>query len=371
MKKIFLLLLVTIIVRENFAQVLINLQLPPSGITLKSQLWNFSLVNTSSDILSVQVEITITDLSNNQHVLTASSNRMQLAKGIKLVHVNDAAPVTYNVSNTGYSIDASPEGFLPVGKFAVCYTVLQIIHNGVEQVADDCANIEVEPLSPPILIMPADSEVVTVVRPVFNWMPPSPYNLFNSLQYSWVLTEVLPMQTGAVAVQQNIPLASQSGLSVPVFAYPASLQALDENKLYAWQVTAKNNTTAIAQSEVWTFRIKKADSNDLIKKDPEGFFAKLKHEEDAATVLCYGVLRFEYLNEINNGMVRIDVSDISVGKRKTISLDQTEYPVTTGRNFMQMDLRDKNLATGHTYLLQLNSASGEHWYLKFEYRKRR
>src|SRR5439155_11197640 len=129
-----------------------------------------------------------------------------------------------------------PEGFLPVGRFSVCYTVLQIYHDAVEQAADDCVNIEVEPLSPPILVMPADSEVVQVARPVFNWMPPSPYTLFNNLQYSWVLAEVLPMQTGAMAVQQNIPVPAQSVLSVPLLVYPASVHPLDENKLDPCQV---------------------------------------------------------------------------------------------------------------------------------------
>ncbi|HEY1202167.1 MAG TPA: hypothetical protein VGE79_14340, partial [Niastella sp.] len=45
------------------AQVILNLQLPPMGLTVKPQLWNMSLVNTGTGNYNVRVEVVLTDVS--------------------------------------------------------------------------------------------------------------------------------------------------------------------------------------------------------------------------------------------------------------------------------------------------------------------
>ena len=350
------------------AQVILNLQLPPMGLTVKPQLWNMSLVNTGTVNFDVRVEVVLTDVSTGQRVLTGTSTIFSLPKGVKQVRMADVVPVTYSIGNPGYMVDPGQDGFLPVGVFTVCYSVVTV-GEVPEKLSEECETVEVEPVSPPQLVMPADNEELVVTRPVFAWLPPAPYNSPNSLLYDWLLVEVQPTQSAADAIQQNIPVLARGNVSFTSFQYPLSMAELDTAKTYAWRITAKNNSSAIANSEVWTFRIKK-DNPDSKTNTPTAYFARLHKEEGAAYVLCNGILRFEYTNEINSNEVGIKIIDISSAARKQIVLDSSTYTVRMGQNFMQLDLRDTpGMISKHMYLLELRNAKQEKWYLRFEYRK--
>src|SRR5882672_5439150 len=206
MKKYIVLLVFATGILKAKPQVVMNLQLPPAGLTIKSQLWNLSVVNTASQTMQAQVELSMVSVSNNQTVLTATTRVLDFPKGLKQLHAGEVAPVIYNVLASGYNVDGSPEGFLPVGTFQLCYTLVRVDLETEERVAEVCETVVIEPISPPQLVSPSDSEQVELTRPLFNWLPPSPYQLFNNLVYDFNLVEVQALQTGADAIQQNIPV---------------------------------------------------------------------------------------------------------------------------------------------------------------------
>lgn len=358
-----------IVLQGGYSQVVLSLQLPPMGLTIKPQLWNLSLVNTSPQNMQVRIEMVMTDVANNQRVLTGTSRVILLPKGIKQLQLNDVLPITYNIGSPGYAVDASPQGFLPVGLFNICYTVIKLDSDAAERLGEECETIEIEPISPPQLVMPLDEEQVDITRPFFAWIPPSPFNTLNSLLYDWVLVEVQATQSPADAVQQNVPVLSRQNLSFTNFQYPLASPELDSSKLYAWRITAKNNMAPIANSEVWSFRIRK-NAADSMPASGSGFFAKLSREEDAAFTICTGVLRFEYINELNSNFVHLRLYDISSITRKPIVLNSTEKQVRIGQNFLQVDLRETaGMTNKHMYLLEVENARREKGYLKFEYRE--
>src|SRR5688500_13198285 len=209
------------------AQVIMNLQLPPVGLTLKPQLWNFSLVNSGHGRVNVRVELIVTDVSTNQRILTGTSNLFVLAVGAKQVRPADVMPVTYSIGSPGYSVDPSPDGFLPIGIFNICYSVINQNNDAQETLSEECETVQIEPVSPPQLILPADNEPVLVTRPLFTWLPPSPFNSNNSLLYDWVLVEVQPTQSAADAIQQNIPVLAQRNMAVASIQYPLSMPDRD------------------------------------------------------------------------------------------------------------------------------------------------
>lgn len=367
MKKYILSILSVAAVWNLSAQVVLNLQLPPAGLTVKSQLWNLSVVNTGTPI-QAQVELSMVDVTNNQTVLTAVTRVLEFPKGMKLLRAGDVTPVTYNVMASGYAVDGSPEGFLPVGTFQLCYTIVRIDQEVSNRVAEQCETAVIEPLSPPQLVSPADSERVELDRPLFSWMPPSPVQLFTHLAYDFQLVEVMPLQTGAEAVQQNIPLASQSNLSVINLSYPPSLPALDTGKLYAWQITARSGGAEVARSDVWTFRVKK-NLPGPVKTGPV-YYVKLKRENDAAWSVCYGILYYEYLNESNDRTIPFKVYDISSPGGRALTLDSTLIDLHFGQHLGSLDFSKSNvLQDKHIYLLELVNSRKEHWYLRFQYRK--
>lgn len=367
MKKTTLLAFGLIASAAIMAQVALNIQLPVSGLKVKSQLWNISIINSGNNSINARMEMIMTDISNNQPVLTATTNLFLLPAGVKQLTVTDLSPIIYNAVSPRYNLDANPDGFLPIGIFNVCYSVEVQNNDAHSQVAELCETIEVEPISPPRLITPSDSEHVVLTRPVFTWLPPSPTVLFNLLTYDWVLTEVYPMQKGEEALQLNTPLLKQQDLTNNTLQYPQSLPELDTSKLYAWGITAKNNFYPIAKSEVWTFRVKQ---NSVKRTSAAEYYVRLKREEDAAFVVCSGLLRYEYQNEFNDSIIHINVYDITGSAHEPINLRQKDFKVRTGSNYLQIDLpQNGRFSDKHVYLFELTNERRERWYLKFEYRK--
>lgn len=352
------------------AQVMINLQLPPLGLTIKPQLWNLSLVNTANHDMEVRIEMVMTDVSSNQRVLTGTSRLFQLPRGAKQLQIADVMPITYNPGAAGYPVDPGPDGFLPVGVFNICYSVIRVTGNdGMETLGEACETLEIEPISPPQLVIPLDQEKVDITRPLFAWVPPSPVNSFYQLLYDWVLVEVQATQSPADAIQQNIPVLTRQNLSFTSFQYPLSSPELDTSKLYAWRITAKNSMTTVANSEVWSFKVNRYAS-DTFSNAGTGYFARLHTTEDAAFILCSGVLRFEYMNEHNSSSARVKLFNISSPNRREVTIEAPEQQIRVGQNFMQLDLREQSgMTNGHLYLLELTNFRNEKWYLKFEYRK--
>lgn len=349
------------------SQVIVQPQLPPSGLTIKPQLWNLSLINSGSTI-NVQIEITLTDIASNQLVLTGTTKVFPLSPGAKQILASDVQPVTYIPGSAAFAIDPGPDGFLPVGIFNICFTVTKLHGDAVEKIGQECMTVEVEPLSPPQLVIPANQETIELTRPLFTWLPPSPLHLFNNLRYDWLLVEVTPLQSPADALQQNIPVLTQQNIALTNFQYPLSMQELDTAKRYAWRITAKNGVLPIANSETWVFTIKKPEAATTLPEG-DGYFAKLRPNEDAAYVICQGILRYEYLNEINDTTVRVHIIDITDPAQKPLALDQSSQKVRFGQNFLQLDLRNSALTDKHLYRFQLTNAKEEKWLLKFEYRK--
>jgi hypothetical protein len=111
------------------AQLIVNLQLPPDGITRKSQLWNMSLVNSTTSRLDLKINIVLTDMATSQPVLTAITPTVTLMPGARQIQANELLPITYNVVGSAYNIDQSPDGYLPVGRFKVCYAFIGLHHN--------------------------------------------------------------------------------------------------------------------------------------------------------------------------------------------------------------------------------------------------
>jgi hypothetical protein len=346
----------------SFGQVALNPQIPPSGLRVKSQLWNLSLVNTSTATLQVRVEMTMTDVSNNQRVLSGVSNSIVLPRGMKQLQPSNLSPIVYNMIGAGYNIDPNPDGFLPLGIFNVCYTVINMNSDAHGAIAEACETAEIDAISPPQLVLPADKDTVTIDRPLFNWLPPSPTISFNGLLYDWTLTEIAPGQTAIEALQVNNPVLRMQNVRTNHFQYPISSPPLEKEKIYAWGVVAKNNTAPVASSDVWTFSLSSKKLTPI-----SSYYYQLKKGEDGSLVLCNGQLHYEYMNEANDKNVQISVYDITASRHEFVF--ESKLPLRFGQNLLQLELKKGKYTDKHTYLLELINSRQEKWYLKFEYRK--
>ena len=244
------------------AQITITAQLPPSGILLKDQLWNMVIINNSNEPATLRVELDVRDLQMGQSVINAVSGKIIIGKGMKLVTIKDVQPVTYNFVATEFS-----GNYLPCGSYLVNYHVINETKGDVA-VAEDVQRINIIPLSPPLLATPTDKSSIETVYPQFNWMPPSPIQLFNPLQYDILVVAVEEGQKPLEAITYNKPAYSNTNLQTASEKMPTSFEQLQAGKTYAWQVIAKSDNNCTTPSEVWTFTIGKDSVSKIIEQAP-------------------------------------------------------------------------------------------------------
>ncbi len=349
------------------AQVLINIQLPPSGVVQKPQLWNLMVTNTGKFNISAHINLMMTSQSGQQ-ILSAKSITYNFPPGNTLLNASSLAPIQYAILTTDWIMDAGQNGFLPPGIFQICYTLTPDDGSHLAS-AVQCNTISIEPLSPPRLISPEDrAQIDSNSIPQFIWIPPAPLNLFSNLTYDLYLVQVDSFQTAAEAVQMNIPILYQQNISGNNLLYPLSAPALQQDVKYAWQVTAKNNQSPVAVTETWMFTLKKApvkntDSSDLP-------FVRLEKDDQSGYAIVAGKLKFAYTNEAADTVWNVSFFDINSRQPRTITSPMDSIPLRNGLNLVQIDLTHNNqFIDRHLYLMEIRNSRQEVWRLKFEFLK--
>jgi hypothetical protein len=362
MKNSLLIGLVLLLGMQVRAQVNMTAQIPPEGVLMKAQLWNVLLVSVSNTPVNAKIILRLSDARSGQPLLTGISGNIVLNKGARQLQAADVAPIQYEYLTEG--IDRSTNGLLAAGNYIVCYSLFTDAGGKGLPIAEDCIPFAVSPVGPPLLNSPADQSIVETYNPQFTWLPPTPVNIFNNLNYEVLLTEVRPGQAPADAIQQNLPVYRVNYTKSPYFNYPSSAMALDTAKNYAWTVIAKNGTVFAAQTDVWTFRVR----NNMEKEITDASaFLQLKKELDGAVAAISGNIRCIYTNEIND----------TTAKYELLALDASNALLNTGLvklqpgdNMLDLELKKKvRLQEGKSYLFRLQNSRNEFWQVKFIYTK--
>lgn len=359
-----LLLLLLLVGLKLQAQVSLALQVPPAGVMQKTQLWNMTLINGSNSTYDVDVTITMLSTRDNNPVLTVTSKALAITRGAHQLKYTDFAPVAYKYLSPVFNADLRPEGFLPVGTYTVCYTISRWQGDAPMPLAEECINLEVQPLSPPMLNMPADKDTVEAAYPQFTWLPPAPIMLLGDLSYDFVLVKVLPGQTALQAVQQNLPVYNQSRLKQPFLNMPASYTGLDTGITYAWSIIARNSGQWVAASETWTFT--RTMRTPVVKAPAAAAYIQMKRGNDGSVVASAGSLKAIYNNQAGDSVMIYKITDLSAGGNEEVYT--AGFTLTPGVNFLDVDFRKKiRPQKGHTYLLTAINSRKETWSLKFIY----
>jgi hypothetical protein len=340
------------------AQVSMTVQLPPTGVLQKAQLWNVLLVSASSAPILVNIELRVSDARTGQPVLTGISRSIPLNKGAKQIQAGDVTPVIYEyLSPAG---DRNANGMLTAGTYLACYSVMQ--QNGEVSIllAEDCLPFAVEPVSPPLLNTPADQSTEETNLPQFSWLPPAPLNIFTDLNYDMLMVELRAGQSAAEAIQQNIPVFRSMHNKNLFVNYPVSGMALDTAKRYAWTITANNGNQFAAQTDVWTFRIKGVAPVTI--PAVEEAYIQLRKELDGTVISCSGTLQFEYSNDAGDTTVQYEL--IALDAQNEIAQSDV-LKLKPGVNMVQLPLTGLN--KGADYQFRLLNSRQERWQMKFIY----
>ena len=354
------------------AQLSLTLQVPPTGVLLKPQLWNMVIVNSGTSDKMVIINMTLSDAATGQPVMTGTGNIITLTPGANQVTSQTVAPIQYDYLSPDIT-DQNPDGYLPAGNYIVCFAIDDPGGRGPATIVEECSPVTVEPLSPPVLNTPADDEVIETSLPQFTWIPPTPLQIFSNLNYDFILVEVGQNQNKAEAIQNNVPVYT-TNTTDPFLNYPASGNSLDTGKLYAWQVVAKNNNQYAAQSDVWGFRI---SSQALTGRPAISPYAALKRNLDAGMATTLDNFKAYYENDAEDTAAVYHIFLLNI-RGDTTSEENLYREVKSGTiklvkgyNLIEIPFFNSNqLESGNIYLFQFINGRNEKWNLKVIYYKR-
>ncbi|HMG83668.1 MAG TPA: hypothetical protein VK559_11580, partial [Ferruginibacter sp.] len=249
MKKTGIILLLLFITCCGMAQITIQPILPEVGIMQKSQLWNILAINNSDYPLNCNIVLTIQDRQTGAEVLSATTSTFTLEKGSKQLNEANLDP-----QYTYFSGDKMDQ-FLTVGSYMACFKFTGQGHLSGAELNEVCVPFDVAPLSPPILILPADSSVLQTQPAQFSWQPPAPLTMFQQLHYEILVAEILPGQKPEEAVELNAPFYIDLNVPNSVMNYTGAYPSFEKGKWYAWQVVAQDGESYAAKTQVWDFEI--------------------------------------------------------------------------------------------------------------------
>ena len=352
MRKSFLLLCACFFSAIALTQVNITMQIPPGGMVQKEQLWNLVVTSTEDAMASVQVKMNLQDAESGQTLMSARSGNLFLKKGARVITVRDLNPVLYH-----YEEQAFDNSFLPSGNYTVCYQVVRISVKGDELLADECSNLKVDPLSPPLLNTPSDNSTVETSHPQFTWIPPVSMNRGKDLTYDLYVTEVFPGQTPLEAIQTNTAVYQATRVNRSFENYSASHKGLDTGKIYAWQVIARRRDHVEGRTDVWTFRLR--SDNTAVKPAGENFLL-MQNDVQGLYQLDDRKLRIRFYSESGSYQSLIRILD-SGGK----PVQEKKVDMTSGSNNITITLK-RDVDAAQVYTAVLTDRNQKQHFLRFQ-----
>ncbi len=362
MKKIVVMALLLGTFGTLAAQYTLQPTLPVAGMVQKTQLWNVLAVNSSNNTVNCRLELVLRDRTNGLEQITATSSEFTLSKGARQLSNALLSPIQYNNINTGF-VGKGNDQLLPIGNYVACYR-LSTISSKPAVLAEECIQLDVEPLSPPMLAFPADSAVLNIQPAQFTWIPPSPQQLFNQLGYEVMIAEILPNQKAEEAIQQNMPFFIELHTPYNLLSYAGNGTAFQKDKWYAWQVVAKDDRSYAAKSEVWVFKVK--DSVAQQETVTAAYYPLSRNLAESKTVMVKNgkdlfVQHYSYDREYT-GTLTICLA----GTDKVLA--QQTMTMAYGDNFFSVPLSNA-IQKDKTYQLKLTDTQGRSYYLMFKREK--
>ncbi len=219
---------------------------PPPGQIYVEDLWRVRLFNTSSEIFSVYMFITV-EVTGAGLLMDATTAVFLLPPGILNLSSLDLSPINTEFYDSEFEASVNRMGQFPDGTYLVTFYVYQegggIIGQGgfIQEVTNHSA---------PELQYPIDNSEITEPLPIFTWFPSLPP---GTVDYGIRIVEVLAGQSPESAISANPAWFTAEGLLNEEIVYPVYADGFEEGYRYAWQVEGFYLGNSVGSSSVWTF----------------------------------------------------------------------------------------------------------------------
>jgi len=300
--------------RFCFAQVSVSLQQPPPNQLRATDIWKLTLINSGRITLQITLNGTL-EQAGEGIIVEGNSKPFSLPPGVKRITYDDVKSGNVNFKSGKWREAFTRTGNAPSGDYTIC---IHVKDNSGEEIGSNCIDQKVEIASAPALNSPADGETIPVEQqPLFTWLPPMPPPS-GQITYNIKIVEILGGQAPETAVQRNPVWFENASIRTTMFQYPLSAEKIENDKKYAWQITAIVNNEEIGKSEVWSFIYGRKELPEKIAEIIQCDVFKVEFKKtNTGDTLCYKLL---ITNNYNGkvpgnkpGSFRIAVKGDSVG----------------------------------------------------------
>ncbi len=333
------------------------IQYPLTGLEFKvTDIFKADIQNAGQSSYRIIISATVINSANGQKVLTAQSAVVDCTPGFKTLSESWLTP-RYQF----YSSVAEQTGYLPYGNYELCIKAVQV-SGSQEELANACQSLELNPMSPPILVNPEHESTVYEKRPLLVWLPPMPVGR-NKVVYDLRLVEILPNQTAYDAIQRNFAIVEKQNIKGTTLQYPANSIALEPLKRYAWQVWAKTEERKpIGETEIWWFTLKNEEEKDTSKR-ADAYGLLQKNADNGYITVTDNRLYFQFderynANELVYKIFNSNGNEVGGKCHTAINKDP-------GLNKYHLDLIDCNDIRKGMFILKVTNEKSEVYQLRF------
>lgn len=344
------------------AQVTINFNAPVYGQSLDGLAF-VQLMNSSNEDVKATVIIRVSEQTAG-NVLTGTIVSVPLNRGSNTLDRAAFSRGRFSFGNNYYGLTVNQTGRFPEGEYEYCFEV-EITDSKTAWSSpffENCFVLQLQPLTPLLLINPPDGDENCNTRPSFLWHLPMPFPMDAKCRL--ILAELKEKQDVAEAINYNVPIINQGNIFGNQLLFPTGAPALKEGKTYAWQVTVYTGKSILKKSEIWTYPVKCEE----IKQQPNtDSYRELKETEDGNFYVADKVLRFSFNNPYSAG--DFGYSIVGISNPETVIKGLPQLKMQAGLNKYDIDLSEnKSFKNGQEYLLKIKLINGRAMSLRFIYK---
>jgi len=356
-----LLLVVSVVPSILHAQIVVNFSPSIYGQTLDGLVYA-QIMNTTGTDLKIEETIVINEVSGI-NVATIKTTPFVLLQGSNFISKAAFTNGRFNFGSSYYGVTFSQTGRLPEGEYEYCFQT-EIIGTKPDMVPpfyENCFTLQLQPMTPLLLINPIDEDQICNKRPNLQWQLPAPLPIEARCRV--ILTEIQDKQDVAEAIAFNLPILNQPNIFGNILMYPAGAPELTEGHKYAWQVAVYSGNTILKKSDIWTFTVK---CTEELKVSGDSY-RELKETDDGNFYIANKFLRFSFSNSYNKG--NLDYTIESLSNPQNVIKKLPILKMNTGINKYDIDLSENpSFRNGEEYLLKVNLVNGRGLILRFIYK---
>lgn len=230
------------------------MQLPGSPFSFSLNDWQrFNVVSTLESSTNVIFQGEIKHGQSGDFLAGFTSGQVSIEPGLTSISASNLliSNLQTNAGNLSGAFSAGKG--LPPGSYIACINVLDM---SGQALGSSCREVEVKPISVPVLVYPQNASTISEKQPIFTWVPALIEGSSTGLEYHVSLYEVRLDQSSFEAASRNRPIFEakvKNGSSQ--LAYPSGATLLAEGKRYIWRVSTFYKGYLLGLSEMHSFEI--------------------------------------------------------------------------------------------------------------------